>query len=55
MQSIAEAYLRLPIVAAIGASWMVDRQLIAEKKWQEITQRTQAICDLVAHVNNNTG
>lgn len=35
------SYLNLPIVAAIGGSWMVDRQLVIEGKWAEITRLTK--------------
>ena len=35
-------YLALPIVAAIGGSWIVEKKLIAEKKWSEITALTKA-------------
>ena len=35
-------YLTLPIVAAIGGSWIVDKKLIVEKKWSEITALTKA-------------
>lgn len=35
------AYLKLPVVAAIGGSWMVDKQLIADGKWAEITRLTR--------------
>ena len=31
-------YLKLPIVAAAGGSWMVDRTLIAARRWDEITR-----------------
>lgn len=34
-------YLRLPIVAAIGGSWFVDKKLIADKNWSEITALTK--------------
>jgi 2-dehydro-3-deoxyphosphogluconate aldolase/(4S)-4-hydroxy-2-oxoglutarate aldolase len=34
-------YLKLPVVAAIGGSWMVDKQLVNEGKWQEITRLTR--------------
>ena len=40
-QNMAE-YLALPIVAAIGGSWIVEKKLIAEKKWAEITALTKA-------------
>jgi len=33
----APAYLALPIVAAIGGSWIADRKLIADGKWSTIT------------------
>jgi 2-dehydro-3-deoxyphosphogluconate aldolase / (4S)-4-hydroxy-2-oxoglutarate aldolase len=29
-------YLALPIVAAVGGSWMCERQLVREKKWTEL-------------------
>jgi len=39
-QNMAE-YLALPIVAAIGGSWIVDKKLIAEKNWAKITALTK--------------
>jgi 2-dehydro-3-deoxyphosphogluconate aldolase / (4S)-4-hydroxy-2-oxoglutarate aldolase len=36
----ARNYLALPIVAAVGGSWMVDRKLIAEKNWRTIRELT---------------
>ncbi len=35
------AYLKLPVVAAIGGSWMVDKQLVNDGKWSEITRITK--------------
>jgi 2-dehydro-3-deoxyphosphogluconate aldolase/(4S)-4-hydroxy-2-oxoglutarate aldolase len=35
------AYLKLPVVAAIGGSWMVDKQLVNDGKWAEITRITR--------------
>jgi 2-dehydro-3-deoxyphosphogluconate aldolase/(4S)-4-hydroxy-2-oxoglutarate aldolase len=35
-------YLKLPIVAAVGGSWMVDKSLIAAGQWADITRLTQA-------------
>lgn len=34
-------YLALPVVAAIGGSWMVDKKLVADGNWAEITRLTQ--------------
>jgi 2-dehydro-3-deoxyphosphogluconate aldolase/(4S)-4-hydroxy-2-oxoglutarate aldolase len=34
-------YLKVPVVAAIGGSWMVDRQLVNDGKWEEITRLTR--------------
>jgi len=34
-------FLDLPIVAAVGGSWIVDRKLIAARDWGEITRRTE--------------
>jgi 2-dehydro-3-deoxyphosphogluconate aldolase / (4S)-4-hydroxy-2-oxoglutarate aldolase len=40
----AREYLELPIVAAVGGSWMVERKLIAEKNWAAIrTLTAQAV------------
>jgi 2-dehydro-3-deoxyphosphogluconate aldolase / (4S)-4-hydroxy-2-oxoglutarate aldolase len=36
----AREYLALPIVAAVGGSWMVERKLIAEKNWAAIRTLT---------------
>jgi 2-dehydro-3-deoxyphosphogluconate aldolase / (4S)-4-hydroxy-2-oxoglutarate aldolase len=36
-----DSYLKLPVVAAIGGSWMVDKQLVNEGKWSEITRITR--------------
>ncbi len=40
----AANYLSLPNVACVGGSWMLDKQLIKEKNWQQITLNTSAIC-----------
>lgn len=34
-------YLNLPVVAAVGGSWMVDKKLVNEGKWGEITRLTK--------------
>jgi len=41
-------YLKLPVVAAIGGSWMVDKQVIAAGNWNKITEITQYSMELVA-------
>ena len=41
-------YLKLPVVAAIGGSWMVDKQLVNEGKWSEITRITREAIDAAA-------
>lgn len=37
----AMAYLKVPVVAAIGGSWMVDKALISAGRWGEITRLTR--------------
>lgn len=37
----ARDYLQLPVVAAIGGSWLVDKKIIAEKNWDEVTRRAR--------------
>jgi len=34
-------YLRLPVVAAVGGSWMVERKLVAAGDFAEVTRRTK--------------
>ena len=34
-------YLELPLVAAIGGSWIATKQQIAEKKWSQISQQAR--------------
>jgi 2-dehydro-3-deoxyphosphogluconate aldolase/(4S)-4-hydroxy-2-oxoglutarate aldolase len=34
-------YLALPVVAAVGGSWMVERSLISAGDWTTITERTR--------------
>lgn len=43
-------YLGLPVVAAIGGSWMVDKKLVAEGNWAEVTRRTREAIDAAAAV-----
>jgi len=42
------AYLKLPVVAAIGGSWMVDKALVNAGKWQEITRLTKKALEAAA-------
>lgn len=44
------AYLKLPVVAAIGGSWMVDKALVNEGKWEEITRLTKEALEAAAAV-----
>jgi 2-dehydro-3-deoxyphosphogluconate aldolase / (4S)-4-hydroxy-2-oxoglutarate aldolase len=39
-ENVAE-YLKLPIVAAAGGSWMVEKSLVNAGKWSEITRITR--------------
>ena len=41
-------YLALPVVAAVGGSWLVETQLIAEKNWGKITALTAEALALAA-------
>ena len=44
----AAEYLALPIVAAIGGSWLCERKLVAEKNWPAITALTADAVRLAA-------
>jgi 2-dehydro-3-deoxyphosphogluconate aldolase/(4S)-4-hydroxy-2-oxoglutarate aldolase len=46
-----ENYLRLPVVAAIGGSWMVNPSLIKDKNWPEITRLTQEALELATQAS----
>ncbi|MET0865179.1 MAG: bifunctional 4-hydroxy-2-oxoglutarate aldolase/2-dehydro-3-deoxy-phosphogluconate aldolase [Nakamurella sp.] len=40
-QNMAD-YLSIPAVPAVSGSWMVDPALLAEKRWDEVTERAAA-------------
>ncbi len=40
-------FLELPIVAAVGGSWVVDPALIAKRDWATITSRTKEALAIV--------
>jgi 2-dehydro-3-deoxyphosphogluconate aldolase / (4S)-4-hydroxy-2-oxoglutarate aldolase len=44
------SYLKLPVVAAIGGSWMVEKALVNEGKWAEITRLTKEALEAAAAV-----
>jgi 2-dehydro-3-deoxyphosphogluconate aldolase/(4S)-4-hydroxy-2-oxoglutarate aldolase len=39
------SYLELPVVAAIGGSWMVDKSLVSQGRWDEVTRLTREALD----------
>lgn len=42
-------YLALDCVAAVGGSWIVKRELIAERNWQEISRRIDEARTILHH------
>jgi len=44
----AMEYLQLPLVAAIGGSWIADKKTIADRNWVQITARVKEILGIVA-------
>jgi len=44
--SNANSYLSLDNVACVGGTWMLDKQLIASKKWDEITRLAKQASEL---------
>lgn len=44
------SYLKLPVVAAIGGSWMVDKALVNVGRWDEITRLTREALKAAAAV-----
>lgn len=47
-----DSYLRLPQVAACGGSWMVARDLLAERRFDQITQLAQEALGIVEMVRS---
>ena len=47
-QANLASYLKLPVVAAVGGSWMVDSKLIDAGKWAEITHLTRMALEAAA-------
>lgn len=43
-------YLSLPVVSAIGGSWLATKQQIADKQWDVITQQVKEALDKAAEV-----
>jgi 2-dehydro-3-deoxyphosphogluconate aldolase/(4S)-4-hydroxy-2-oxoglutarate aldolase len=41
-------YLAIPLVAAIGGSWMAERKLVAEKAWDKITALTAEAMKIIS-------
>jgi 2-dehydro-3-deoxyphosphogluconate aldolase/(4S)-4-hydroxy-2-oxoglutarate aldolase len=48
-------YLALPSVIAVGGSWMVERSLISEGRWDEVTRRARAALDAVVEFRSTQG
>jgi 2-dehydro-3-deoxyphosphogluconate aldolase/(4S)-4-hydroxy-2-oxoglutarate aldolase len=46
----APDYLKLPIVAAIGGSWIADKKTIADKNWAQITVLTKEIVGIASAI-----
>jgi 2-dehydro-3-deoxyphosphogluconate aldolase/(4S)-4-hydroxy-2-oxoglutarate aldolase len=44
----AGAYAALPVVAAVGGSWLVDRKLIQNQEWAQVTRLAREALELVA-------
>ncbi len=48
--TLAEMYLRDPLVAAIGGSWIAPRDAIRRRQWGDITARAAAAVEIVRRV-----
>lgn len=47
--SNAAEYLELPVVAAVGGSWMVKKELVAAGDWAEITRLSHEAVAICSH------
>lgn len=46
----AEAYLREPLVQALGGSWLAPREAIQQRQWDVITRNAREVSTIVAQV-----
>jgi 2-dehydro-3-deoxyphosphogluconate aldolase/(4S)-4-hydroxy-2-oxoglutarate aldolase len=46
----APEYLKVPMVAAVGGSWIAERKLIAERNWAQITALAREILTITAAI-----
>lgn len=46
--AVMPGYLALPAVQAVGASWIVAPDLLAERRWDEVTSRAAAAMEVAA-------
>jgi 2-dehydro-3-deoxyphosphogluconate aldolase/(4S)-4-hydroxy-2-oxoglutarate aldolase len=47
-------YLEHSFVGAIGGSWLAEKNLIQEGRWEAITERARAAADLAAEFRAST-
>ena len=47
-----ESYLSLPVVAAVGGTWIAKQDDLQQGKWQEIRDRCQAAVEIVARIRS---
>ena len=48
------SYLALPLVAAVGGSWLTERELAAAGNWAEITTRTRRAMQFAVRVSTDS-
>ncbi len=48
----AERYLADPLIAAVGGSWIAPRDLVRQRRWQEIAGNAQSSAETVRRVRN---
>jgi 2-dehydro-3-deoxyphosphogluconate aldolase/(4S)-4-hydroxy-2-oxoglutarate aldolase len=49
----AEAYLREPLVMALGGSWLAPRELIQRRDWSAVTNNARELSDIVNRVRGD--
>jgi 2-dehydro-3-deoxyphosphogluconate aldolase/(4S)-4-hydroxy-2-oxoglutarate aldolase len=52
-EALLPNYLAVPMVAAVGGSWMAERKLIAEKQWSMITAITARAMQAIASLSKS--
>jgi 2-dehydro-3-deoxyphosphogluconate aldolase/(4S)-4-hydroxy-2-oxoglutarate aldolase len=52
-EALLPHYLAVPLVAAVGGTWLAERKLVAEKQWDTITAITARAMQTISSLSKN--